>query len=621
MEMLRILKSEGLLALRRMFREPSSIVLTIGSIGVGIGIVLPLFALARGPETPFAIPRHVVDLPSTIGFDQWSSDVSGPAVPQGEALSSLLAVLALLTTGVGLIAAVNLFLFALSRSGSRRFEAAVLASLGYGKARIWSRVAIEFLLIAALGLLLAACLGAIRFAVLQSGWPDSMPEWLNPDHTATLAAAMAAIVLGLLLLSSWRPVRSTRRARLADTLALGPSTENPGSSGGTLRRLFLVKSVAVAAIVLPVAAVLAAAPGGASVDSIAPEADHLTAAIVELRSLQTAAAEVRADALGELLSSVLQAEDIENASLSSAGGALGIGVEDDVMIDCGRCVRGGGFAPVGRERANFIVVSPSHFDTLGIERVAGRGFEEEDRPGGELVAIVNRTLANRSFESSGAVGRSIVVGGLRGVRHTVVGVVEDRGGIGLGGTADGKPTVYLSAWQHPPRIADLTLRSRSGATPLLTVGPPPLSIGGLTAFSALAAAQRRPAEWLGRRLREAGWATLLFAVASIYSVFAHSVRQRTWEIGLRKATGATNGRIRRMIVGEAIVLTVGGTGVGLLLAWNLTRGLQLWIPDLPLPGARLLMAVMLATAGAAVLGSWWPTRAASSLDPAEGLRR
>ena len=150
----------------------------------------------------------------------------------------------------------------------------------------------------------------------------------------------------------------------------------------------------------------------------------------------------------------------DEVSLTAPGGLLGLGTIDNVTTHCGQCVSGGIFVPYHHTQAVHLFVSPDSFAARGAKLVAGRALTDADTWGGKRVAVVNRHLALRHFESGDAVGREMWLGSdLRREPYEVVGIVEDSGSDVLGGALQPRKAVYLSVLQLPPREADLLIRA------------------------------------------------------------------------------------------------------------------------------------------------------------------
>jgi putative ABC transport system permease protein len=273
--------------------------------------------------------------------------------------------------------------------------------------------------------------------------------------------------------------------------------------------------------------------------------------------------------------------------------------------------------------ANIRDISPGYFDTMGIRLRDGRPFDLGDRSGGEQVVIVNQTLAERHFPG-GAVGKHIIFTYAPTQKpRRIVGVVADEK---LGPLdAQVRPAVYLPYDQGPNSGMSLVVRGTVSGNDIARVvrqfdaSIPVFEIETMEGRMARAPwmfVRRFPALLVGAF---AGLALLLTAIG-IYGVLSYTVRQRTHEIGIRRAVGAGQSDIVRLVVGRAAVLVGAGVAFGLAAALAGARvlssmlfGVSPWDPaTFGVVGGGLMIIGLLA--------SWPPTRAATRVDPVEALR-
>jgi len=276
-------------------------------------------------------------------------------------------------------------------------------------------------------------------------------------------------------------------------------------------------------------------------------------------------------------------------------------------------------------------VTPGYFSALGIPIVRGRGFRDEDRAPSENAVVVSESLARRMFPNGDAIGHRLHMESW----NTIIGIAADVRNLGALRPAD--PEYYLlrkrvvdetfqnqgpGGWRaakavvrtsvNPQITADWIKREIAALDPTL-----PVTIGSMQ--DRVTHMNERPRFNAFLLALFAGMGVLLAAIG-LYGVMAFLVGQRTQEIGVRMALGATPGTIAKLVLSRAAVWTIAGAVVGLigsLLAARTLRTLLFQVPERdPLTYAialPLLLAIALASA-------WIPSMRASHVDPMAALR-
>jgi hypothetical protein len=269
------------------------------------------------------------------------------------------------------------------------------------------------------------------------------------------------------------------------------------------------------------------------------------------------------------------------------------------------------------------IVSPDSFQALGIHLVAGRALQPADRAGAARVVVVNRALALRHFQRSGAVGRPMQVGDDK-QWYTVVGVVDDAPAWGFGARFQPRFTAYLSILQHPPSSAQLLLPQdapRTAAGRVRTEVAAQLGAAGLqmhaTRIADLHAREAAPVEWFAWWIAFQGWVTTLVACVGMFAVMRIWVQALVPELGVRRAMGASRRRLVALVAGQAGAVVIGGIVAGCWFGWSvwrvlptMLRGAATW-DWAAIGGAALPLTV------ATFAGALWPAWRALRRDPAE----
>jgi len=259
---------------------------------------------------------------------------------------------------------------------------------------------------------------------------------------------------------------------------------------------------------------------------------------------------------------------------------------------------------------------------LRIPQIKGRDFRDEDRMDSEPVVVVNEELARRWFPGRDPVGLQFKVWGQT---RRIIGVVPTGKYRYLNEAPS--PYLFLPVGQVPDR--DLTLVVKTSGNPAafrsalerlaaeLDSGVRPFAVMDYPGYAEAAFAIPRVAASLMTVL---GVVALLLAVMGLYGVMSQQVGQRTRELGVRLALGASPAEIRRLILAQGFRLTLAGLALGLLGGWAATlllRGLLVGMDGTD-PSTWILVPLLLLIA--TTLACWWPAWRASRIDPLKALR-
>ncbi len=274
------------------------------------------------------------------------------------------------------------------------------------------------------------------------------------------------------------------------------------------------------------------------------------------------------------------------------------------------------------------VIAPGFFRTLGIPLLAGREFSVDDRADTLRAGIVNEGLARRLWPGRNPIGEQIVAPDFSGPARapiTVVGVVQDAVVRSLAG--DATPQLYLPLAQEYSGRATLIVRSSAGAARLagalraeaarLDASLPLFGVETMPAHIATSLWRQRIAAGL---LGVFGALAVALAAMGIYSVSAHSISQRTREIGIRMAIGARGEQISALVVREGMAWALAGAAVGVPAALLATLAVRKNIPGAVPYNLWVLGATLALLGGISLLASYLPARLAARVDPMTALR-
>jgi putative ABC transport system permease protein len=281
--------------------------------------------------------------------------------------------------------------------------------------------------------------------------------------------------------------------------------------------------------------------------------------------------------------------------------------------------------PTASENANIAWISEGYFETLGIALVAGRTFTAEDAEGRDRVVVINRRLARQVFGDADPLGRMVRVGASTQAPFQVIGVVGDEHHVGI--DSEATPSFFIPLRQVPS-IRDLSIVVRSAgtasaATVLRTAVrriDPDLALFRVSTMEQVidaSVATPRSMAWL---LSVFAAAALLLAAVGVFGVMSHAVTQRTREIGVRMAIGASPYRMLRTILGEGLAQVGLGLLVGValsLITARLLTGLLFGVSAMAPSPYFVVIALLLAVS---LVACFVPARRAMRVDPASALR-
>jgi putative ABC transport system permease protein len=287
-----------------------------------------------------------------------------------------------------------------------------------------------------------------------------------------------------------------------------------------------------------------------------------------------------------------------------------------------------GGAPTTDLPATFASAGPGYFTTIGTTLLAGRDFTAADGPGAPPVVVVSETFARRHLGGRSALGARVRMGGDRDGEEwrTVVGIARDAM-LGSLGTPD-VGAVYLPLGQRPSSGLTMLVRSTGpdatalGATVrgIIRAMDPALAVHRLATLDRVrddSMALRRSGAAI---LAIFGVLALLLASVGLHGVLLFTVRQRTREIGIRMALGATTGAVTSLFVRRGMRLTAIGGAIGLALAIGATQLARSILFGVSPNDAFAFLGVSALFGGVALVACWLPARKAAGVDPVRAMR-
>ena len=523
-----------------------------------------------------------------------------------------------------LIACGNVANLMLARLAFRSRELAIRAAIGAGRGRIVRQVLTESLLLALLGGAAGLAIAWWSLPALIRLAPEGVPRLETASLNGTVVAAAMAIVLGSALFVGLLPAwQATRRTTLTEELGDGKGALS-GSLKPWMRQLLIGAQAALVMIVLAGAALLVRSAINLQQEPIGFDTRGVLTARIALPAAQYGSPDAARSAYRQVLDRLQAAPGVRFAALDSQAPLIGGGGSNGLLIDEHR----------DRIQSTSHFISPGYFSVVDATLKAGRPFTEDETRQSPFVMIINETLARAAFGDADPIGKRIsCCEGEPGKPHwkTVVGVVNDIKS--RGPAAPNQPEFYLpinqipdAAWTWTGRSFVLLTRGDDTAAMTTAIRNAVKSVDGTLPVYRIWTME----EGLRRILAQARFNTLLMsllastglvlAALGIYSVIAWLAAQRTREIGVRMALGASSGDVIRMMIAHGLKPVVIGLMVGLAGALAATQLLQNQLyqvgPRDPITLIGTAVVLFVIAAAAAALPAW----RATLIDPSSALR-
>jgi putative ABC transport system permease protein len=524
-----------------------------------------------------------------------------------------------------LIACANVANLLLARAATRQKELAIRAALGARRLRLARQMLTECMLLAVAG-------GAT--GLLLASWLTGLLGSLNSTNTLGQMGRMAAItidlrVLGFTLLISLvtgllfglLPALRLSRPDLNDSLKEGG--RGGGFHGIGLRNALMVSQVALAIVLLIGAGLLIRSFAKLlDVDPGYRAENVLTARLTTLPQRYHEKSQ-RVQFYEQTLQRLAALPGVASVGLTLHLPLTGFNWGARLQVE-GRLLQKGENLP----DALITPVSPDYFRTMSIGLRAGRLFNDRDNQDAPSVALLSETLARRLFPGEDPLGKRLNVGDTGAAWTTVVGVVSDIRHTGLDGEIE--QAVYLNYRQLPRALGmELVLRGTvepSSLAPALRNAlreiDPALPVFDVMTMDERLSNSSSVAAHRFNMLLLGGFAALalLLAGVGVYGVISYVVTQRTHEIGIRMALGASSADVARLFIKQGMAVVLLGVGLGLLGAFSLTRVMSSLLFGVGATDPLTFAVVALLLSSIALLACYLPSRRAARIDPLIALR-
>ncbi len=520
-----------------------------------------------------------------------------------------------------LIACANVANLLLVRASARETEMAIRSALGAGRGRLVRQLITESVLLSIVGAAIGVGLARVGMTVLLGHVPAGLVlvQKAAIDGRTLAATTFVALFAGLIFGSL--PAVQVAGRGVAEALRGGGRGAQGKAITSRAKRAIVVGELALAVTLLSGAGLLLRSFNRL----MQVDPGFRTESVL---SMKVALPQAKYDSTGQR---IFDRQLLERAAALPGVASAALG--NFVPLDGGGFgfsfnVRGRTYArPSDEPGAEVRQVTPAFFNTLGVPMVRGRGIRDTDAPGAPTVYLVNQAFVKRFFPNEDAIGQFIRLEWGPGEEPycEIVGVVGDVHGEGLEDAP--LPTVYASLAQHPFSAVALVVRTH--ASPASLAAPLRAIVRDLDrevpVFSVQTMAERvassvgRPRFYTTLVALFAAVALLLAAVG-LYGVIAYAVSQRTHELGVRVALGATSRNISAMVIREGLAITAVGAALGIVAALTAGSVVASLLFGVTPRDPITLGGVVVVLAAVAMLASWLPARRAARVDPLVAMR-
>jgi putative ABC transport system permease protein len=525
-----------------------------------------------------------------------------------------------LTGALLAIACSNVAGMLLARAATRRREMATRLAVGAGRNRLISQLLTETMVLFVAAAVVSVPLTLWLVSLLAGSLP-ALPVSLNLDIHVNVRVMLFAFGLALVtgMIFGLAPARHALGGDLAPMLHGANSTAD--RKRFRLRNMLVASQVALSLMLVVVAFLfLRALEKAAYTDPGFKTANILLAGVeVSLSGYREQQAVELFTRYRDRLKAIPGVESVANARMIPLqGSGFGMG---SVRIEGAK-----GNRDDGRFESDWDVVSPEYFETIDMKIVEGRAFVESDRIGAPWVAIVSETFARQGWPGQSAIGRTFYQRADQADERAVqiVGVARDAKYRFI--SSPNAPYIYVPLAQQPQPTMEFYIRHAAGRqvaqevrTAMAQVEPnvPILMMQSFDDAAAIGLLPQKLAAWIAGSVGTIG---VFLAALGLYGLMAFLVAQRTREIAIRMALGASQHDMRSMVLRQAGTLGAIGAVVGLLLAagiGTLAQSLLVGVPPIDpvsFGSTALLFLVVLSIA------AWTPAARAAATDPATALR-
>jgi putative ABC transport system permease protein len=514
-----------------------------------------------------------------------------------------------------------------ARVSGRQKELAVRAAMGATRIRIVRQLLIESVMLSLFGAAIGIFLAQWMLTLMLSHMPPDIARYIagwksiRLDLGAFLFTFAVALASGIL--SGIAPSLMSSRTNISETLKESGRGASSGRARHRLRSILVIAEVALSLILLVGAGLLVKGFHALLNVNQAYHPESLLTLNLDLPEVEYPERSARAEFHDRLARSLASIPNVSAAATAiTVPYGNGGGTSADRFSIEGRPLE-------RREEARTAImqtISPNYFAMMNIALRDGRAFTDSDADQTQRVAIISRSLAQQYFPGENPLGKKVNVAADKSdVWLTVVGVVDDVRYNWI--QKYDVPTLYRPYRQNPTHYTTVVLRT--GGDPLSVVSAvrskiaeidPNLPIYQVKPLDVVITESIIGITYVAAMMAGIGIIALVLASVGVYGVMSYSVSERTHEMGIRMAMGASGSSIHRLVIGNGMLLTVIGIAIGLPLAFGLARALSSLLFGVSATDPFAFIGLPLILASVAALASYIPARRAVRVDPLTALR-
>jgi ABC-type antimicrobial peptide transport system permease subunit len=560
-----------------------------------------------------------------------------------------------------LVACANVMNLSLAQTSARADELAVRVAMGASRWRLLRQFLAETLLLCLVGGGLGVIAAYFGVRALLAAAPPEIPRLEEVSVSLpVLGFALGVsflVAAGLAVLKAWRATSGQVRTALAEA----GTRQGTGARSRRAGRMIVVGQVAITLTLLTGAGLLGRSMLYVLSTDPGFETEHIVTLDLKLPDLKEGTEARRVQFLEQLISGIKRIPGVQ-----SVGGTNVLPLKNPDSAD-------GTFVVVNRNQltsaqrellersvkdsndsdkafineltkfmddlflnkeqtgyADYVVASEGYFEALRIPLLNGRLFNNSDGPSAVHAAVISEAVARQKWPGQNPIGQTIEFGNMDGDLRllTVVGVVAEVRKHSLESAP--RPTIYVNYRQRPRATQefDIVVRTNNSDPAVITASVrslltqlDPTVPPRMNTFSRVFSESLHNRRFNLLLVGVFALAALLLATTGVFGVLAYSVAQRTSEIGVRIALGATRGRILTMVLGQGLLTVVIGLAIGLAGSLLLTRTMSSMLFEVTPNDPVTMVAVTLLVALIAMLASVIPARRATRVDPMITLRR
>ena len=586
----------------------------------GIGRLKPGFSLAAARTDLVAIGRQLAE-----AYPQTNTGNSVSLQPIVDRVIGQARTAVWISFGAAcavlLIACANVANLLLARAAARAREFAVRAAVGASRRQLIRLVLAESLLLGTGGTALGLLFGYATMQGIKTLIPANSPLATEVSMNATVLTFSIVVGLGVTLLAGLVPALIGSRLNLSSALAAGGRTG--GGHLNTRWRTYLVAGEFAATLVLlfvcglmirTTYALYRADPG--------LKTDHVLSFGYNLPGRAWTDLAKRTQLLDRALERLRAIPGVSQVALTNPLPLSGGGNQTSFLPE-GAADPG----PGKRFSTENNAASAAYFETMRIPLLRGRPFTDQEKADDPRVCIIDTKFAETHFAGRDPLGQRVVFGapGSTQTFLTIIGVAGHVQNYGIG--QDTRVQLYFPYRQNPPGSVSFVLRTTlepAALTPALRTAmrevEPTLPVFAIRTMEEIFDTTVTNQRIMLRLLIVFASLALLLAGIGLYGVLSYIVGQRTREVGIRLALGATAGSVRQLILGQGLKLAALGLGVGLFAALGVAQLLGSLLYSVSPYDPLSLTVVSLLLVAIGLLASWLPSHRATRVDPVVALR-